>query len=199
MLTVYGRNNSSNVAKVLWTLDELGLPYQLNKRGGSFGGTDDPVYRALNPHGRVPTLDDDGVIVWESNAVIRYLAARYGAGLLWPEAPGERAQSDRWMDWASMTLAPALAPLRKQGLTGDDLKAKRDAAFAQFAVLDHALADRPFIAGEHVSVGDIPLGPIVHRYMLLTGDKPDCANLERYHRQLMQRPAFIRHVADALS
>src|SRR3712207_3006566 len=94
MLRVWGRTNSINVQKVMWTVTELGLEHERIDAGGAFGGLDTAAYWALNPNRRIPTVEDDGggVVVWESNAIVRYLAARYGAGSLWPEDPAARAR-----------------------------------------------------------------------------------------------------------
>jgi glutathione S-transferase len=98
MLIVWGRATSVNVQKVVWAVGEIGVPHERIDVGGRFGGLDSPAYIAMNPHRRVPTIDDDGVVVWESNAIVRYLAARYSKGVLWDEDPGVRAQADEWMD-----------------------------------------------------------------------------------------------------
>ena len=98
MLRIWGRRNSINVQKVLWCCGELGLDYERIDAGGVFGLTRDPEYLALNPNGLVPTISDDGFVLWESNAIVRYLAARHGSGTLWPEDLRERADAERWMD-----------------------------------------------------------------------------------------------------
>ncbi len=106
MLTIHGRINSINVQKVALACEELGLAYERHDAGGAFGVVGTPEYRAMNPNGLVPVLIDDGLVLWESNAIVRYLAAKHGAGSLWPTDPGVRALSDRWMDWGSFTLYP---------------------------------------------------------------------------------------------
>src|ERR1022692_3707910 len=111
MITLWGRRNSINVQKVLWTLDEIGLAYEHIDAGGDAGGLDDPAFRAMNPHGRVPVLMDGETAVWESNAIVRYLCAAYAPGVLCAEAPLERAGADAWMDWTLATLQPAIMGL----------------------------------------------------------------------------------------
>src|SRR6478672_7809054 len=98
MLTIYGRKSSFNVQKVMWLIGELGVGHSHIELGGSFGGVDTPEFRTLNPHGRVPVIDDDGTIVWESHAILRYIAARYGSGTFWSDDPAQRSLADRWMD-----------------------------------------------------------------------------------------------------
>jgi glutathione S-transferase len=95
MLTIWGRPNSSYVAKVMWAVAELGAPCHRIDIGGSFGGTREPAYLKLNPNGTIPTLEDDGFVLWESNAIVRYLAARYGEGTLCPVDARARADADR--------------------------------------------------------------------------------------------------------
>src|ERR1700674_2390558 len=104
MLSVWGRKSSFNVQKVMWLVDELQLPHEHIPAGGSFGGLDAPEFLAMNPHGRVPVIDDGGVIVWESHAILRYLAAQYGRGRFWSHDAGERSSVERWMDWSQTTL-----------------------------------------------------------------------------------------------
>lgn len=106
MLTVWGRRSSFNLQKVMWLVGELGLEHRHIEAGGQFGGLDAPEFRAMNPHGRVPVIDDDGMIVWESHAILRYLAARHGRQWFWSDDPGERSQVDRWMDWSQTALQP---------------------------------------------------------------------------------------------
>src|SRR4028119_2075997 len=94
MITIWGRKNSVNVQKVLWCCDELELPYERVDAGGTFGGTQEPEYLAMNPTGLIPTIRDDGFTLWESNTIVRYLAAKYGTGSLWPEDPVARAPAE---------------------------------------------------------------------------------------------------------
>lgn len=105
MLTIWGRKNSSNVRKALWCAEEAGLEYRTVDAGGAFGLVDEPAFRAMNPNGRVPVIEDDGFVLWESNAIVRYLAARYAPGDLYPQDPVRRADADKWMDWTTSTLA----------------------------------------------------------------------------------------------
>jgi glutathione S-transferase len=107
MLKIWGRKNSINVQKVMWAVGELGIAHERVDAGGPFRGLDTEAFGAMNPNRRVPTIDDDGVVVWESNAIVRYLAAKHGAGSLWPVDPGERARSDMWMEWTTADLQPA--------------------------------------------------------------------------------------------
>lgn len=149
MITLWGRNNSTNVKKVLWTLEELELPYDQILAGGKFGVNQDADYLAMNPNGLVPLLKDDEteLLLWESNAIVRYLAAQYGQNRLWVDNPARRAEGEKWMDWANQTLSPAHRVIL-MGLVRTPPE-KRDQAAIEagiekcdglFALLDDALA-----------------------------------------------------------
>lgn len=206
MLKIWGRANSINVQKVLWCVEELGIAHERTDAGMSFGVVNEPGYRAMNPNGRVPTIDDAGFILWESNAIVRYLAAKHGAGTLWPESLQQRADSDRWMDWCTSTLAgpmtAAFWQLVRTPPEKRDAKALEDARMqceALFRILDERLADRPFLAGHHLTMGDIPAGCFVARWKQLPMERPALGHLDAYHARLAERPAFRRHVMLPLS
>src|SRR6266849_7004952 len=111
MIKIWGRNTSVNVQKVMWAVGELELPHERIDVGGAFGKNKEPAYLAMNPNGLVPTLEEDGFLLWESNAIVRYLAAKYGAGSLEPAELRVRASASRWMDWQLTVCAPAIQPL----------------------------------------------------------------------------------------
>lgn len=194
MLKVYGRPNSSNSAKVLWLLDQIGQDYDLILTGRGFGPTDTPEFLVLNPFGKVPVVQDGDVIVWESNAVLRYLAKRFNAAALWPDDAAAQARIDGWMDWASISLTPPLTRLRKARAAGSTEDADMPAIMAAFAVLDRQLARHDFICGSELSLADITAAPSVHRWFLLAGERPDLPHLEVYVRRLAGLPDFDRHV-----
>lgn len=183
--------------KVLWLADELGLQYEQQDVGGPFGGNDTAEFRALNPNGLVPVIEDDGFRLWESNAIVRYLAARYGYGTLCPADPLVRARADQWMEWLSSTAGPLMTPIF-WGLVRTP-PAERDNAGIErairrgydiWAILDAALAQTPFVAGPHFSMGDVPFGPHVHRWMQLVPDRPRMPHLEDWYRRMTERPAY---------
>jgi glutathione S-transferase len=206
MLKVWGRPNSLNVQKVMWAVAELGLPHERLDVGGSFGGLDTPAYAAMNPNRLIPVLEDAGTVVWESNAILRYLAARYGAGTLWPEEPAERALADRWMDWQLTTLQPLLAPVF-HGLVRTPpeqrdlplIRAQAERLGEAMRILDAHLAGRRFVAGDALTMGDIPVGCVYWRYVNLDIARPDLPNLESWHRNLTTREPYRRHVMLPLS
>lgn len=203
MLKIWGRSNSINVQKVMWTVGELGLKYERIDAGGAFGRNRDPEYLALNPNGLVPTIEDGREVVWESNTIVRYLASRYGDDTLWPAEPARRADSERWMDWQLGTLQGAIGPMF-MGLIRTPPEQRDMAAieasrvnFAELMkILDAHLASRLFVGGPVFTVGDIPIGCIVHRWYALPIQRPKYLNLEAYYARLKQRPAFVKHVVD---
>jgi glutathione S-transferase len=201
MLTVWGRNTSSNVQKVMWAIAELGLARERIDAGRSFGRLETKEYTALNPNRRIPTLVDGDVVLWESNVIVRYLAARYGAGGLWPDDPAVRGVADQWMDWQQTTLLPDMRTIF-WGLvrTAPEKRDQRsiDAAVSSlkeiWARLDAHLDGRPFVAGDHLTMGDIPVGTLCHRYHALGVERAPLPHLEAWYQRLLARDAFRRHV-----
>lgn len=203
MLTIWGRTTSSNVQKVMWAIGELGLEHQRIDLGGPFGGNKDPDYLALNPNGLIPTLrEDDGFVLWESNTIVRYLAATYGPAPLEPADARGRARAGQWMDWQLSVAGPAIFPVF-WGLVRTPPE-KRDAAaiaagkekcIAAFGIADAALATSTYLAGDAFSYGDIPLAIMARRFLELVPQRPSMPNLERWYAAIDQRPAFREHVA----
>jgi len=202
MLKIWGRKNSANVQKVTWAIGETGVAHGHTEVGGAFGGNREPAFLALNPNGLVPVMQDGDVVLWESNAIVRYVALKYGAGRLAPADPAMRARADQWMDWQQTTVsAPMVTTF--WGLVRTP-EAKRDhAAIAQaekryaeaMTVLDAHLAKTPFIAGQTFCMGDIPLAIMAHRYLYLFPDHPPLRHLRRWYDVLAARKAFQDHVA----
>ncbi|MEX9254715.1 glutathione S-transferase family protein [Pseudenterobacter timonensis] len=198
MITLWGRNNSTNVKKVLWTLEELDLPFNQIMAGMQFGVNHDPEYLALNPNGLVPLLRDDeaNVTLWESNTIVRYLAAQYGQGRLWIESPALRAEGEKWMDWANQTLSP-VHRVMLMGLVRTP-EAERDYPAIQaaqqnceglFAILDEALAKKPWLSGSAFGLGDIAVAPFVWNLTNINLTWTPRPNLTRWLAQLAERPA----------
>ena len=201
MITLYGRRNSGNVQKVLWALNELGLEYKRIDVGGSFGQTDSAEYMAMNPNKKVPVLKDGDLVLFESNTIVRYLAARYGQDSLWPADPGVRAAQEKWMDWQLSTLDPLLGPTFVATIKTQP--AERDAALiasrakalaAAFDELDAVLARQPYLSGEQFGLADIVLGTMLNRYRALPITRPAQPHLNAWYARLAQRQAFQRHV-----
>ncbi|MBK1696098.1 glutathione S-transferase family protein [Rhodovibrio salinarum] len=202
MLTLYGRPNSLNVQKAMWAIGELGLAHEridIGRGHREEGGT--PWFRALNPNGKVPVLVDGDRVIWESNAIVRYLAAQYDPGGLWPETAGERGEADQWMDWQQTALLSSFNPafwqlIRTPEADRDlDLVARCEAASDQaFSLLDQALEARAFISGDRLTMGDIPLGVCAYRWYQLPMRRCDLPNVAAWYARLTERPAFRQHV-----
>jgi len=197
MLKIWGRNNSVNVQKVLWCCEEARIPYDRVEAGGAFGVVDTPEYRRLNGNGLVPTIDDDGFVLWESNAIVRYLAAKHASGRLWPDDLARRANADRWMDWQQTTFWPAIRALF-MGLVRTPVE-KRDPRALEdsrlktaevLEVLDGHLASSAFVAGDDLTAGDIPLGCSIWRWMALPIERPARPNVQRWFDALAQRATY---------
>jgi glutathione S-transferase len=202
MLKIWGRNTSSNVQKAMFAVGELGLDYERIDVGGSFGKNREPAYLAMNPNGLVPTLDEDGFLLWESNSIIRYLAAKFGAGKLEPTDPKTRAKANQWMDWQLSVMGPAITPVfwgmirtppaERNHQAIDEGKVKTTAAVK---ILDEQFAKTPYAVGEAFSMGDIPVAIMSYRYRELVPERPTLANFERWYAAIAARPAFKEHVS----
>jgi glutathione S-transferase len=197
MIELWGRKNSYNVQKVLWTLDELNIEYKHQDVGSQVGDLETPEFLQLNPRARIPVLVDDGSVVWESNTIVRYLCAAYGKNLLWPGEPVKRSFADRWMDWELATLQPDFMGLfwgfyRKPQKKRDSGQIERSKLRCEqhFAMLDNHLKHHDYLAGETFSMGDIPVATSLYRYfgMGMAVEKP--ANLMAWYQRLSARRAF---------
>ncbi len=206
MLRILGRSTSSNVQKVLWTAGELGLAFAREDIGGPFGGNDSPEYLALNPNGYVPTLIDGDYTLWESNSIVRYLAAVHGADALWPADARVRGEAERWMDWQIATLSPTMVvvfrglvrtPPEERDMAA--IAAARDRVAKLFSMLDAALDGRDFGAGDAFTIGDIPVGIAAYRWYHLDIEREAFENLERWYRRLTERPAYREHIMKPLA
>ena len=206
MPVIWGRSNSLNVQKALWCCEELAVDYERIDAGGAFGVVNTPDYRKLNPNGLVPTLVDDGFVLWESNAIVRYLAAKHGSGALWPTDPRRRADADRWMDWHISTFWPAIHPLflgmvrtAPEQRNAQAIENSRLKTAEVLRTVDAHLATHPFLGGDAFGMGDIPFGCGIWRWMSLPIERPASPNLERWFAALQQRPAYKKVVMHPLT
>ncbi|HSJ95702.1 MAG TPA: glutathione S-transferase family protein [Myxococcota bacterium] len=206
MLKIWGRISSVNVQKVVWCVEELGLAYERIDVGGRFGGLDTPQYLAMNPSGLVPVLEEDGFALPESNAIVRYLAARDPGGTLWPAQPRERAEVDRWMEWQSTGYTPAMWMAFRQLIRTPEeqrdaaaIEASRAKSEKHSAILDARLAAQPWLAGERFSAADIVVGCAAHRWLNLPLAREPRPHLERWYARLKERPASRQVTSLALS
>ena len=201
MLKVWGRATSSNVQKVMWAAAELGLDVERVDVGGPYGGLDTPQYRAMNPHGKIPTVEtDDGLTMWESNAVVRHLALSDPERRLWPKGGQAEVSADMWMEWATMDVARAVNQLfwsiirpSATNSTPEVLAQRTDEAIATMRVADATLAEREHLAGSSLTIADIAIGPVLYRYQTLPFERPPLAALDAYYERLQARPAYVEH------
>jgi len=202
VLKILGRKTSSNVQKVLWCCSELGLAFEREDVGGPFGRNHEPDYLALNPNGLVPTIIDDGFVLWESNAIVRYLCARHGKGTLYPTDARANADADRWMDWQQTTLAVPMGVLFRGLLKSppdatpmSELDSAMQKAIPMWRILETQLSRGAFVAGDTLTMADIALGNAAHRWFTLPRQRPDLPQLARWYARLRERPAYRQHVA----
>jgi len=199
MLRLLGRATSGNVQKVLWLLEELGLEYQREDYGRQFGNTADAAYLSLNPTGKVPTLVDGDIVVWESNTILRYLCAREASDFL-PMDPAACSSAERWMDWQLASLNGPYLDVFRESKKGEaerspELSKLGEALAGQLKLLDGHLVGHEWLGDGAMTVAEFALGPIVHRCLHFPIDLPDFRNLRRWHDKLASREAFRKVVA----
>lgn len=200
-ITLWGRLNSANVQKAVWVLEELALPYEHIPAGGSYGGTNDPAFRAMNPNGLVPVLRDGDLTLWESHAVVRYLSAEYGSGLLFPLEPVERAPVDQWTDWTATTFQPAWIDVfwslvRTPPEQHDKPRIERAIAATRrcFDMLEQRLRHVHYLGGRDFTYADIVAGVALYRWTTMAIERPSLPAVEAWHERLNERPAFRKAV-----
>ena len=206
MLTVWGRNNSTNVKKVLWCLEELGVSYERIDVGGQYGKLNDPLYRSLNPNGLIPCLQDGDFVLWESNTIVRYLAAQYGGNSLYLPEAKPRAAAEKWMDWAtSSVVEPFKAVFIGLVRTAPELqdRAKIAQGIEQLntlmAIADEALSKQTYLSGDKFGIGDIPLGCLAYAWFYLFFELSELPHLQRWSQGLTHRAAFQKVIDIGLS
>jgi glutathione S-transferase len=207
MRRIWGRTNSINVMKVLWGCAELGVAHERIDAGGTFGGLKTPEYLAKNPNALIPVLEEDGFVLWESNAILRYLGATHANGSpLWPADARTRAIADQWMDWQQTTAQAAIGPAfvqmyRTPPEKRDDSVIRRslERSAETFAILEAHLARRPYVTGEAFTLGDIPIGCVVYRYLHMPIERRELPALASYHQRLLARPGYATHIAVGVS
>ncbi len=201
-LIIHGRATSSNVQTAVWAVAELDLDFERLDVGGAFGGTNTEAYRAMNPMGLVPVLQDGAVTLFESCAIVRYLGARYGEEAFWPTDPAARAALDQWAEWGKGTFARSViydvfwilvrTPSAERNA---DVLAANVAAVGKLAImLDRRIGDGPYLNGDDLSFADIIVGHALYRYYTLNIDRADTPNLDAYYQRLTERPAYASHV-----
>ena len=207
-ITIWGRANSVNVQKVLWCAHELDLGIERIDAGMAFGHNDQPHYLKMNPNGRIPTLVEGDFVLWESNAILRYLVLAHGVGsTLYPAEPKIRASVERWLDWTLSSLQPAERPVfwglvRTPPAERDMVALQRDADAVGklWAMIDEHLHGRDVMQGETFSLADLVLGTYARRWFGVEGvQKPDLPDLARWYQNITTRPGFIAIVSPPMS
>ncbi len=200
-MKLYARTTSSNSQKVLWFLGELGLQYEFVATGGDAGGLRTVEYLAMNPNGTVPAILDEEVAVWESHAILRYIAAAHGPERYWPEDPKARSWIDRWMDWSQSQFDASFMTLfwgywRTPEVERNSEENRKQVNLCRYYMntLDQALDGHAYVVGDQLSVADIPIGALMYRYANLdvTEDLPP--NVARWYASLTERDSFQTHV-----
>jgi glutathione S-transferase len=202
MIKIWGRNTSSNVQKVMWAIGEMKLAHQRIDVGGAFGKNNEAPYLAMNPNGLVPTLEEeDGFTLWESNSIVRYLAAKHADRTLEPADLKTRALAQKWMDWQLSVMGPAITPvfwglIRTPPEKRDHaaIEAGKVKTIAAAKMLDDQLGKTRYLAGDAFSYGDIPVGIMVYRYVQLIPDRPPMPHLDRWYAAISSREAFKEQV-----
>ncbi|HEX9701678.1 MAG TPA: glutathione S-transferase family protein [Rhodospirillales bacterium] len=201
MIRILGRISSINVQKVMWCADEIGAKVERVDVGGKFKGNDTPEYLAKNPMGLVPTLEDGEFVMWESNAIVRYLADAHGKAPWQPADAKGRGIANQWMDWYLTAMHPPMTTIFLQLIRTKpedrDMKAFEDAAAKAsklWTMVDGQLARRPYLTGDQPTIGDIPAGCSVNRWYVLDVKRPKLPNLEAWYERLKARPAYGKHV-----
>jgi glutathione S-transferase len=196
MLHIWGRLSSINVRKVVFAAQDIGLAFERTDAGAAFGIVQTPAYLARNPNGLVPVIEDDQVQLWESNVIVRYLCARHAPDTLYPLALPQRFDAERWMDWQQTTLNPAgrvafmqwiRTPVERRD--PDAIARSVAATEALFALLDHQLSTRPFIAGDRLTMADLPIACEVHRWINLPRPRTARPHLDRWYEGMLARPS----------
>lgn len=201
MLEVLGRATSSNVQTVMWLAGELGLNADRQDYGGAFGGTDTPDYLAMNPMGRVPVMRDGDVTMFESQAILRYLAAKHGATELWPSDPVARAPVDQWMEWAKLNPTPVITYkvfwqlVRTSAADRDHalIAEGRQQLVSLLGIAERQIAAHGWLAADRMTLADISFGTHLYRYYSLDFERPDLPVLSEYYARLCTRPAYRQH------
>ncbi len=202
MITVYGRATSSNVQAVMWGIGELGLAHERLDYGHVFGGLDTPEFRAMNPNGLVPVIRDGDLVLWESCAILRYLAARYGDGSFWPADPVARAPVDMWAEWGKTAFSsdftgPIFWSRVRTAAKDRDVAALAtalDRFEARLDVLEAQLMRHAHVAGPDFTLADIVVGHVLYRWFDIDVPRRPRPAARAYYARLSERPAFAEHV-----
>ncbi len=205
-LRILGRASSINVRKVLWTCREIGIDYRREDFGAGFASTTTPEFLGMNPNGLVPVIEDEAGVLWESNTICRYLAAKHGRTDLLPATPRERARVEQWMDWGATDLNtswryafialiwrdPAFQDARQVAASIDRWNA------AMGILARHLRQAGAFMTGDTFTLADVVIGLAVNRWLMTPIERPDYPAVAAYYEQLKKRPGFVEHGCNGL-
>ena len=203
MIRVWGRKTSSNVQALMWCIGELGLEYERFDIGHKYGGNDTPEFLAMNPNGTVPVIrDGEGQPLWETGAILRYLAGKYGADEFWPQDPERRAETDKWTEWAKISVAmnftaPVFWMVVRTAAKDQDHQALEKSLQnlnKKLAIAEAQIARHGYLAGSAFTLADIQFGHSLYRYFDIAIERPSFPAIEHYYEKLTQRPAIAEHV-----
>ena len=202
MITLWGRETSSNVQCVRWALEELGLDYTRIDVGETFGGLDTAEFRALNPMGKIPVIEDGDTVLFESAAILRYLARSYADEAFWPDDPKARSRVDMWAEWAKHEVADrftgpifwAAVRTPEARRNAEEIRRAVDAFETSLAVADTRLAAHRWLAGDAMTPGDVHLGHVLYRYFDIDIPRRELPALRAYYERLTERPVYRRAV-----
>ena len=203
MIRVWGRKTSSNVQALMWCIGELGLQYERTDIGPKYGGNDTPEFLAMNPNGTVPVIrDGEGEALWETGAILRYLAGKYGDETFWPKDAERRAHIDKWTEWAKIGVAmnftaPVFWMVVRTAAKDQDHQALTKSLQnlnKKLAIAEAQIARYGYLAGSEFTLADIQFGHSLYRYFDIAIDRPPYPAIEQYYEKLKQRPAFAEHV-----
>lgn len=194
-ITIWGRENSSNVRKVLWLCEELDIDFERIDIGGRFGGLESPEYKSKNPNGVIPTIRHRDYVLWESNVILRYLASVFDGGELWPHDPRERAEADRWMDWQVTTLRPPMVPLVLDWIYERQMNMQAcEKMHKIWRTMEDRLETNRFLGGENFTIGDIPCALITDWWYSFPIQHPAMPNIQRWYGEISLRPGFKKYI-----
>ncbi len=203
MLTVWGRKTSSNVQALMWCIGEMNLPFKRHDVGHKYGGTDSDEFYALNPNRTIPVLQDDSCApLWETGAILRYLANRYGAESFWPSELLAKTEVDRWAEWSKLNIAQAFtAPVFWRVVRTPEDKRNAEAISSavesfetKLQIAEERLEKQSFLVGESLTLADIQFGHVLYRYYDINIDRRPLPNVQAYYMRLTSRQAFREHV-----
>lgn len=203
MIEIWGRKTSSNVQAVMWAVAELGQHYKRYDIGHRFGGNDTLEFLAMNPNGTVPVIKvNGGEPLWESGAILRYLAALYGDENFWPTQARQRCVIDQWAEWSKINIAlnftaPVFwvlvrTPAEQRNIQALTAGVQKLVHFLKIA--EQQLSHQPYLAGQHLTLADIQFGHTLYRYFDLDFQRPELPALAGYYQRLTERPAYREHV-----